>query len=352
MENKTEIVGSRRSRVFGPLLMLAALAALGLGIWSVTTQSTALFSNRLVEVSFPILMAWLLWEGGRMLANPRGGMDRIGDRLLLYGESGTDPIPVPLNQIEEIAVHCAREVWGDAVHELWICEAVLKNDVRVILSQSDDEHALKHRAHQICEGLNRNEPTIYDEDTRPTPTAGTEQALGTAPQGVVHGKDKMVLHVGSSGVLSRTLWAGGLVSVVVGTLLLMDVGNNGALGFMFGPFLGVMGIVLLAIPLTKTFLLEHIQWQADGTLTHHNSAFGWHWGQQKHRLEDGWYVRLRQRGLHGGCLEVLSGGRTLVCSGGVHSGTRIQPKDLYWIARFLRSRARSVAVNHPSDDDE
>jgi len=350
MNKTTEIVASRRSRVFGPLLILTALATMGLGIWSVSTQSTAIFSNRLIEVSFPLMMAWLLWEGGRMLAARRGGMDRVDSDLLLYGESGADAIRVPLAQIDNIAVHCVRELWGDLIHDVWVCEALLKDGLRVILAQSDDEHALKHMANQICEKLEREGPIVYEDE--PPPCPAYSGALGTAPKGVAHTADAMILSVGASGVLNRTLIAGGLVSVVVGTLLLMDVGNNGALGFMFGPFLGVMGVVLLAIPLTNSVLLEHIKLSPDGTISHHRSALGWHWGLQERTLHPGWYLRIRQRGVHGGCLEILSGGRILEFCGGVHARSRIKPDDLLWVARFVRSQAAVEVDDTQSSESE
>jgi hypothetical protein len=338
MNDSVEIVAPRQSLVFGPLILVAGLGAIGTGIWSIVVNIDALPSIQIVAVSFPFLLGWLFYQGGRMLSSKRGGMVCTPEHLLLFGDSSRDHITVRLNQITDIVVHCVLERWGDEVHALWMCEATVKDGPRIVLAQSDDEHALKHMAHIICEGVKRPEPTIYENDTAPEQSSPTTP-LGDAPAGIVASQHALVMTVGAAGALARTLLAGGVVSLIVGVILLLDVKNNGALGFMFGPFLGVMGLVLGAIPICKTLLFEHMQVGTDGTLTHHVRALSWRGAEKTLSLKPGWYVRIRQRGMHGGCVEVVSDGRIVTVCSGVHTRSRIQPDGLFWVGRFVQRRA-------------
>jgi len=352
MSDSVEIVAPRQSRVFGPLILLAGLGAIGTGIWSIVVNIESLPSIQIVEVSFPFLLGWLLYQGGRMLSSKRGGMVCTPEHLVLFGDSSRDHITVRLNQITDIVAHCVSERWGDEVHALWMCEATVKDGPRIVLAQSDDEHALKHMAYTICEGLKRPEPTIYEEGAAPDQCSPSSAPLGDAPAGIVATEHALVMAVGAAGFLARTLLAGGLVSLIVGVILLLDVKNNGALGFMFGPFLGVMGLVLAAIPICKALLFENLQLYAKGTLTHHVRALSWRGAEKTLPLKPGWYVRIRQRGMHGGCVEIVSDGRIVTVCSGVHTRSRIQPDSLLWVGRFVQRRASSEApaADQPSGD--
>lgn len=130
--------------------------------------------------------------------------------------------------------------------------------------------------------------------------------------------------------------------VPVGVVLFMDIGNNSVLGFLFGPLLTLLGVALLSVPAVKVGLVETLV-RDEGRLRHGYRAFGVRFGESEIALAVGAYVRVRQRGLLGASLEIVSGGRVHHLAGGVHRSTSLGPADLLWLGRRVTALVQDSA---------
>ena len=201
------------------------------------------------------------------------------------------------------------------------------------MGESDDEHGLKNAAHTFLAGTTlapfvEMEPNTADIQPHPSPLPET-----------VHLKSptQIQLKVGSAGTLARTLLTGGPSMLVVGTLLMSDVGNNHVFGFLFGPLFFALGFALSAVPLYAT-LVETIVDISETQITAKQQFGSFIISERSIPRSVKAYVRIRQRGLLGAGLEVVSDGHVLLVCNGAHETTRITPHDLLGVASWLHSR--------------
>ncbi len=325
------LIQSRQSRIFGPFFMALGILGVCVGAWSLVQAGDAGILARVVGGALPALFGALLIVGGRMIAAQRGGVGVADDAYVLVGDNAADRIQVPLDRVRHIVALQLDERWGDQLHTRWVCEALVADAPRVLLGESDDEHGLKHVAHNIAAAGGLGSPLLE------LPDSSVEQRPSDPPPPAVNmAEHGLALQVGLAGHLASTLLVGGISMFVVGVILIMDIANNNVFGFLFGPLLGALGILLTAVPITKRSLVEHLRVTPDEhTLHHHYTAFGFSWGHRAFPLTPDAYVRVRQRGLLGANLEVVSDGRILHVAGGVHSGTLLGPPGLFWTGQYL-----------------
>ena len=145
------------------------------------------------------------------------------------------------------------------------------------------------------------------------------------------------LKIGPGGTLARTLLTGGPSMLVVGTLLMSDVGNNHVFGFLFGPLFFALGFALTAVPLYAA-LTDTMVDISDTQITAKQQFGSFIVSDRSIPRSAKAYVRIRQRGLLGAGLEVVSDGHVLLVCNGAHESTRITPHDLLNVASWLHSR--------------
>lgn len=265
-----------------------------------------------------------------MITARRGGVETGGGRFVLFGDSGRDRLDVPHDQVDQIVALPLDEIWGDHVHSVWVCYALLKSGARVLLGESTDEQGVKHIAHQIAGASGFGTPSY--ELPSPLPAATPSDAL---PPGVLIAADRNFrIRVGLGGNLGITLLACGLTMLLIGGFMMVDIANNNVLGFLIGPVLVALGVILGSIPLIKRRLDETVELSNLG-LTHTYHAYGFSFSSRTVELGKDTYIRIRQRGLQGANLELVSDGRIHHLAGGVHSSTLLSPKGLIWLAGRL-----------------
>ncbi len=352
------LISPRRSLLFGPLFMAMGVLGVAVGGWSLVQAGDAAVLTRVVSSVLPALFGALLFAGGRMIAAQRGGVGVEDEAYVLVGDSAPDRIRVPLDRCRSIMALRLDERWGEQLHTRWVCEALVTDAPRVLLGESDDEHGLKHVAHNIASAGGLGAPLL--EPPADSPPSRPE---GPPPPTVTITKDQLDVLVGLGGNLASTLLVGGISMLVVGVILMLDIANNNVFGFLFGPLLAILGVILAAVPVAKRRLTEHLRVKG-ATLYHNYEAFGFSWGHREFPLVTGCYVRVRQRGLQGANLEVVSDGRILHVAGGVHNRTPLGPAGLFWTGQFLswliaevgEPQAKAPAVetdqegNEPSQD--
>lgn len=324
----TEILPPRAARIVGPALVVAGMGCAAAGLASVDVRQ--LVSSGVFGALFPLLVGAMLAAGGRMLWSPRGGLWAAPGRVRLGGDGTHDAIEA---EVTAIVVHEHVETWDEQEHATWVCEAATPGGLRLLLAESEDEHGLKHVAHEIGAATGLGEPL----EQAPV----SSRVEGGPPPAAVAVRDRgLSVHVGAGGRLALSLLAGGLAMMPVGVVLFLDIENNSVLGFLFGPLLTLLGLALLLVPAFKAGLVETVVRDGD-RLRHGYRACGVGVGHGEVALAPGAYVRVRQRGLPGACLEVVSGGRVHHLAGGVHARTALDPAGLLWlgghVSRWLQT---------------
>ena len=335
------VIPPRQSRFFGPFITALGVVGVGVGVWGLVSGSGP-FGMQALAALVPATLGLLLALGGRMITQRRGGVAAESDAIVLFGDSATDRVQIPLKRFVAVCTLRLVERWGDNLHERWVIEGIVRDAPRVLLGESDDEHGLKHVAHQLTQAARLRAPVtaVPNEKTILKPNESTPAGIETTPTGVR-------ISVGLGGHLAATLGIGGVSMALVGSILLADLVNNNVFGFLFGPFLIALGLVLVAVPVVKSKLSEELVLSA-GQLNHVYSAFGRYFSRTEVPLEPDTYVRVRQRGLQGANLEVVTGGRIIHVAGGVHSTTTVDPPALFWLGQYLRWIISNTAKAPPT----
>ncbi|MFT5430588.1 MAG: hypothetical protein ACI9OJ_001263 [Myxococcota bacterium] len=344
----TPLIDGRQSYWFAPLMIAAGLLSVGAGIWSLMVGSDVGIMERFLGGLFPMILGALFVSGGQMLASRRGGIFVDTEAVALQGDGDHDRLRVPTTDIIGVYVFELVERWGTEVHAKWVCEASLRSGGRLLLGESTDERGLRHYAHRFTDAAGCAGPSDGAPDAARQAAQRRRGAVTQPSESISRSSDTITLSVGSRGRLARTLWVSAISMLGVGVLLLVDLANNDVMGFLFGPLLTAIGLSLLILQVSKARLLEHIRF-FEGELGHGYEAFGFRWGWQTLALESDAYVRLRQRGLLGASLEVVSGGRIRHMAGGVHTGTRVTHADLRWLAGEFETRIATVAAPRELD---
>ena len=328
----TVLIAPRQARLFGPFVIAGGLLAVGVGLYTLFLPGDTSILQRLAQAAIPALVGALLVAGGRMLSQRRGGAVSTAEGFRLHGDSETDFVELPHTEIRRLIVCEQTERFGpDDFTRRWVCEALLGGGIRVLLAESQDEHGLKHMAHRFATAGGHATPTEEAPEGAVEPLA----SLPSAPAGVARDGEDLLVLVGGGGALAQTLLTGGLAFAGVGAILWLDIANNNVLGFLFGPLFCALGLALAAIPVVKRVLVERIRVQP-GSVAHRYEAWGKGWSEREAPTDEGSYLRIRQRGMHGACLEVVGTKRVIQLAGGVHSSTRLTTTDLLWLAQRLQ----------------
>ncbi len=326
----TMLIAPRQARWFGPFVIAGGLLAVGVGIYTLLLPGDTSLLQRLAQAAVPTLVGALLATGGRMLSQQRGGVVSNDTAFRLHGDSSIDFIELKHAHIRAILAHEQVERFGEESRRTWVCEALLAGGMRVLLAESEDEHSLKHMAHRFCEAGGHGQPRSALPET-----LESDNPPDTLPTAIAQDGEDLLVHIGGGGALAHTLLAGGLAFVTVGVILWLDIANNNVFGFLFGPLFTALGLVLFAIPLVKRVMLERVR-VLPASVAQRYEIFGRGWSERETPTNEESYLRIRQRGIHGACLEVVGHRRVIQLAGGVHVGAHLDPTQLFWLARTLQ----------------
>ena len=334
MNNEREILRSRRSRFFGSLCMALGILSAGFGLFSVTQDTSVGWWGTALGSAIPILMGGFLTAGGSMIAQRRGGLYADDNQYCLYGDSESDVIRLRFNSAKSIYTWELQERFGEIVRPSWVIELILQSGVRVLLGESDDEHGLKHVAHEISNGGPLGAPVLELEETS-VPGSSATLPIHAA----VESPGRLRVHVGSGGSLARTLLIGGPSMALIGVLLMSSVEHNHVFGFLFGPLFLALGIALCAVPASAMLSTSWLT-ITDSLISIEHRIGSWSYGRREIPRSSDNYVRIRQRGLLGAGLEIISDGHVLLALNGVHHTTNVKPDGLLAIGAWIADRLK------------
>jgi hypothetical protein len=331
----TIVVPPKSARIVGPLSLLSGIAAMVGGVFVAFQEGEPLILGIILG-----LIGLLLLFGGLMLWQPRGGIVVAKNTLMLGGQSARDTVQLPLERVHQVLAHKVQYQWGEEVHVGWVVETLSSDAPRFLLGESDDEHGLKHFAHQITASMGVDKP-VYEE---PDQNAPAEKPEGKPPKPVHVDGRHINFEVGTGSNFNYTILTGGLCMLIVSGLLIKGIADNNVFGFLFGPLFLFLGLLLVAIAGGKRKLIEELRIEAGPALIHNYLLFGFRFFRKQVPLDRGSYVRVRQRGLRGASLEVVSQGRVLHLAGGVHVGCRLDPQGMLWLGQTLQWQIRDAVL--------
>lgn len=320
--------------------MAGGAAFTAVGVWTFVAAGDAELLTRIFQSAIPILVGSLLLSGGHMLGGRRGGITVTEEHLVLWGESRNDRLQIPLEKIAAIHAHEIHEKWGEHEHTQWYLEAIVYDGPRFIVGESDDEHELKHYGHIMAQTTGHGSPTTQLNPAHINTNAPEE----AAPNGIEVSANQIRFGVGTRNRLAATLVTGGLSMTVVGLFLLIDIANNNVFGFLFGPLLIFSGVALVLVPLVKGLSTEIIGF-TENRVHHHYELFGFKFGQYEMEIGPESFVRVRQRGLLGANLEIVSQGLRRHMAGSIHARTLVNFPAMMWIGQWLSAKIHSIHNN-------
>lgn len=322
MNNTEPVLSPRRATLFGPLILVA-----GVAIGSITIYDGVTSGSVLTIIAGLVLGGWFV-AGGQMLAAPRGGVWAGPTELRLGGDGMDDGLTVPVARVRGLLVHLQRETVGELTHASTVCDAILDNGVRVLVAEGDDGHEVRHVAAQLAQG------TGLEVLSEPPEAAESTEALLDA---------RLTVRVGAGGRNARVLLLTALVLLPLSVVLFMDVVNNNVIGFLIAPFLGATGLALGLVPVAKWLTQEELA-VVEGAFEHAHFIFGRGFNAVRLPLGPGAHVRLRQRGLLGVGLEIITAtdGTIRATTGGIHCGTSVSTRD----ALDLAARVQRMITPH------
>jgi hypothetical protein len=323
----------RQSRLFGPLCAALGLALGGLAIVMIVTTPGGIF-ERVAPSVFPTLLGVVFWNGGRLLAERRGGVQLDADALRLFGGDARTAITFPRPSL--VGAQLIERAEGDADNpSTTACvELITRSGVRIALAEAPFSETLEPLGERIRQAF---------DFPRERPAPARPSGGGTTTE---------VIHVGAQGRMPTTLAVTGGAMLVAGGFAMFD-SAHAATGTFVGTPLLVCGLLLLLVPGAKAALNEHIELRDDGTYTHDYRAFGLSWGARTGRADAAGAVRLRQRGVTGATIELVGHRRVQLIAGGVQGGPVFGPDALVALAERIeawRARATGAAPGEPAPE--
>ncbi len=275
-----------------------------------------------------------------ILGAPRGGAAFCphNGALRVMGRSASDVLEIPSSEILGLRVIRRQEFWGRESEPVFVCsvEVGCRSGVSILLlelSNLEDAQdvALTFREVSGWDILTESEDGSAGAK-QPLSGPGVVEAVSGA--GVVWRVQPGVRYA-----LSLVTVSLGLLSLVTGILLLAAVEATGVAGFLFGPFLGALGICC------GLLWLFHVVGAQKLEVIHGQAVFAWGLGGLTlGRVELRWNrkgrVRLKTRGALGFVLELVHENRMVTVGAGSTCGSAVPPEALLRLAsRLLAERA-------------
>jgi hypothetical protein len=317
--------------------ILQFMAAGALLIYGVSMAEWVFAGVISLSATLFLVVAGLLGaQKGGVMVMGRGGAVRI------FGRSATDFLEIPAGEIAGLRVIRRREFWGREAEPNFVCSVELArtSGTTLLLLELSNMEAAEDVA------LTFREVTGWDILTEPAVAEGQMAAPKTTGISVLErsGDVEVTFRPGGRYALSAVTLALSIFSVVTGVLLLLAVESTGVAGFLFGPFLGALGVCCLLLWLFHALGGQRLDLKGGRAWVYFYLG-GWRLG----RTDVDWSVaesrtRLRTRGAMGFALELVSAGRIVSLAPGCTRGAAVEPAALVALGDHLLAR-RSQASN-------
>lgn len=276
----------------------------------------------------------LVLRVGFVMRAPKGGLRVEGRHLLVGGSNHLDTLRVPLlgSRVEvrrrpRDAAPAAEESAGESgedapsePRELVSVELVLPHGGSVVLGESTDWEESQQFAEQIRADLQL-----------------TSEAGG--PVGPAEG-GPLQWRVGPGWALATVVLLFGITCVGLGALLFAHVEANPLSGFLFGPPLTLLGLLLLGLWVARSSSSERLSIE-EGALRHEVQWAGFRLRSTTVPLSQPAWARVRPRGANGWLVEAVVGGAVIPMAAGATSSTRAMgPEDVLDLSRRVNSLLR------------
>jgi len=320
------LVDPRYSSMGGTALNIMGAAQMLGGAWILLLSDEQSIAARLILALLSLVSGALFLLVGRLVHEPKGGLiwEAGPRRFRLGGAREKDTLVVDASAVRGVAVATRTERWGreETAVEVASVELVLSSGATVLVAEPGDEDL----ARKIAGGL--REITGFPEVD--------------APNAVTPLKDEVRVRLGSGSPLAPSLVTAGVLSLGVGAVMMANVKAAPVFGFLFGPAIGAIGLVLLALVVGKAFATEVIRLVPAGW--RHEVHLGGRRFFERDLVpsdpEDApGRVRLVTRGAQGFCLHLIRGGSIMVALNGVSRSTRLTPDGLLALAGDLAGGA-------------
>jgi hypothetical protein len=284
------------------------------------------------------LSAILFLVVASLLGARKGGVMVMGrdGAVRVFGRSAADFLEIPGEEIAGLRVIRRREFWGRESEPVFVCSVELARTSGTTLLLLD----LPHMEAAEDAALTFREVTGWDILTEPVLPAAEAAAPITTGINVTPrtGDAEVTLRPGTRYALSVVTLVLALFSLVTGVLLLLAVESTGVAGFLFGPFLGALGVCCLLLWLFHAFGGQRVDLK-NGRAWVYFYLGGWRLG----RSDIGWSAsegraRLRTRGAMGFALELISEGRIVSLGPGCTRGAAVDPGALVALGDHLLTR--------------
>lgn len=271
---------------------------------------------------------------GGVLFRGEGGAVRV------FGRSAADLLEIPATEIVGLRVIRRQEFWGREASPVFVCSVELarKSGTTLLLLEFPDMEAAEDAA------LTFREVTGWDILTEPVPPL--QRSAPPAASGVEvaqrSGGIAVTLRPGVRYALSLVTVSLAAFSVVTGGLMLLAVESTGVAGFLFGPFLGALGVCCMLLWLFHVLGGQRLELKSGRAWVYlflakwrpGRSDMGWVAGKSR--------ARLRTRGALGFSLELVSGGHILSVGPGCTCGSAVGPDALVGLGDYLLANSERV----------
>ena len=324
----------------GVLQIFAAVAL-------VTTGQAATEYALAAVITFSAL---LFLSVARIVGARKGGIAFFAgdDVVAAFGTGEKDRTDFPKAGFRGVALERRREQWGKSEDPVFVWSVHLPTSAGVSLlllelpaTESANEAALAMR-HAL------KLPILKDGDCRSRPQP--DGRLAAQGLDVKPGVEEVIeFSQGAHWSLSMPVLLLALFSLVSGSLLLAGVAVTGVVGFLFGPILACLGLLLLGLWAFKALGTEKLV-LAGEELRHSFRLSKFSWGARSLSADEPVSARLRTRGGLGFSLEVVAGGRMLIVGSGSTAASRTPPAALVQLGHHIACRYAEQGESGAEDD--
>ncbi len=302
------------------------------------TGALLLYGESLAEFAMACILALsglLFLAVAGILGARKGGVMVCGGggAVRVFGRSAADYLEIPGADIVGLRVIRRQEFWGREAAAVFVCSVELarKSGTTLLLLEFPNMEAAEEAA------LTYREVTGWDILTEPVPPAGRCAPPKGTGVTVTQRADAIEVKLcpGMRYALSLVTVALASFSAVTGGLMLLAVESTGVAGFLFGPFLGALGVCCLLLWLFHVLGGQSLDLKNGRAWVHFYLA-GWRLG----RSDIGWAAplsraRLRTRGALGFALELVNDGRIISLGPGSTRGAGVDPEALVGLGDYL-----------------
>jgi hypothetical protein len=270
----------------------------------------------------------------------KGGIQWLpgSGNVRVFGRNAADVLELPAGELAGLRVVRRQEYWGRSEEPVFVCSVELERvrGTSLLLLEFPNLEDAQDAAHTFRGAtgwklLGEEDAVEAQECAAPRSSRG----LTVTPEG---GMTRLRLHPGMRYALSSPTVTLGLFSLVTGVLLLLGVEATGVLGFLFGPFLGALGLACIVWWSLNALGGQHLL-VAAGTVGHGFRLGAWRLGQGELPWKGGEArTRLRTRAALGFSLELVAGNRIVAVGSGATRKAALEPHQLVAVGDWLHTQ--------------